>query len=59
MLDQLPHVTGQDFLVMETPFGFLEVEAMVFGSANDGSYGDFLAILFFQAIFNKAVVVEF
>jgi hypothetical protein len=42
---------------MEGPFGFLEVEAMGFGSANNGSQGDFLTIGLPQAVFDKAVVV--
>jgi hypothetical protein len=39
------------------PLGFLEIEAMGFGSANNGSQGDFLTIFLPQAVFDKAVVV--
>jgi len=42
---------------MEGPLGFLEIEAMLFGSANDGSQRDVLAIFLPQAVFDKAVVV--
>jgi hypothetical protein len=42
---------------METPFGFLEIEAMGFGSADNGGQGDLLAIFLPQAVFDKAVVV--
>jgi hypothetical protein len=37
--------------------GFLEIEAMLFGSTNHGGQGDLLTILLFQVIFNKAIVV--
>jgi hypothetical protein len=39
------------------PFGFLEIEAMLFSSTNHGSYGDLLAIFLFQEVFDEAVVV--
>jgi hypothetical protein len=39
------------------PFGFLEIEAMLFGSTNHGGQGDLLAICLPQAVFDKAVVV--
>jgi hypothetical protein len=42
---------------VEGPFGFLEIEAMLFGSTNNGGQGDFLAIFLPQVIFDKAVVV--
>jgi hypothetical protein len=42
---------------MEGPFGFLEIEAMRFGSTNNGGQGDFLTIFLPQAVFDKAIVV--
>jgi hypothetical protein len=59
MLDQFPHVTGQDFSVMEGPFGFLEIEAMLFSSTNHGGQGDFLTIFLPQVVLDKAVVIGF
>ena len=42
---------------MEGPFGVLEIEAMLFSSANNGGQGDFLTIFLPQVVFDKAVVV--
>jgi len=36
MLNQLSDITGEHFSVMEGPFGFLQIEAVLFGSINDG-----------------------
>ena len=35
VLNQLSHITGEHFSVMEGAFGFLQIEAMFFGSIND------------------------
>jgi hypothetical protein len=37
--------------------GFLEIEAMLFGSTNHGGQGDLLAIFLSQTVFDKAIVV--
>jgi hypothetical protein len=42
---------------MSRLFGFLEIEAMRFGSANNGGQGDFLTIFLPQVVLDKAVVV--
>jgi hypothetical protein len=42
---------------MDGSFGFLEIEAMFFGSTNHGGQGDLLAIFLSQAVFDKAIVV--
>jgi hypothetical protein len=41
------------------PFGFLEVEAMLFGSTNNGGQRDLLAIFLSQVVFDEAVVIGF
>jgi hypothetical protein len=42
---------------VEGSFRSLKIEAMLFGSANNGSQGDFLTVGLPQAVFDKAVVV--
>jgi hypothetical protein len=43
---------------MSRLFGFLEIEAMLFGSANNGGQGELLTICLPQAVLDKAVVVR-
>jgi hypothetical protein len=42
---------------MNGSFGFLEIKPVLFGSANNGRQGNFLAISFSQAVFDIAVIV--
>jgi hypothetical protein len=44
---------------VDGPFGFFEVEAMLFGSTNNGGQGDLLAICLLQVVFDGAVVIGF
>jgi hypothetical protein len=43
---------------VDGPFGFLEIETMLFGSTNDGSQGNLLVIFIPQVVFDKAVVIR-
>jgi len=44
---------------MEGPFGFFEIEAMLFGSIDDCWKGDLLVIFPPQKVFDIAVIVRF
>jgi len=43
---------------METLFGFLEVEAMPFGSINDGIEGEVLMVFIAQTIFDVVIIIR-
>jgi len=58
MLNELPDIMGQYFSVMEGSWGFLQIEAMPFGSTNNGGQGNFLPISLSQTVFDIAVVIR-
>jgi hypothetical protein len=52
VLDQFSRITGEDFPIMESSFGFLEIKAVPFGSADDGGQGYFLMMGLPQSVFD-------
>jgi hypothetical protein len=43
---------------MDAPFGFIQVEAMFFGSIDDRAQGDLLSVGFAQAVLEIAIIIR-
>ena len=57
MLDEFPHIVGQDLPVMGLPFGLGKIIIVLLGPLDDCRDGDLLAILVPEPVPDIAVVV--
>jgi hypothetical protein len=57
VLDELPHIVGQDLPVMGLPFGLGEIKIVLFGPFDDRWNRDLLAILIPEPVPDIAVVI--